>query len=202
VTALADGSLGEGLLLAVSALECGVSTYGPALAVLDQAHRWAACCGPAAALEALATEHARLFTGPGRPTVMCYASQYLDRDEHGPGRLNGAAAAYAAAAYQTEGVALADGPRELPDHALIELEFLYHLCRRTELAWERADGAEAVRLQGVLDRFLDQHAGLWLGEFAAVVASAARLELYRALAELLASHLAAECSQRGQPAAG
>ena len=186
----------------MSGLDSDVSTYGPALAALDEDRRWAASCGLTAALNALAIEHARLFTGPGRPVVMCYASQYLDRDEHDPRRLNGAAAAYAAAAYRAEGVALADGPSELPDHALIELEFLYHLCRRVELAREQGNGCEATRLEGVLDEFLDEHARLWLAEFAAAVATAARLDLYRALAELLLAYLSAGCSQRGQPAAG
>ena len=53
----------------------------------------------------------------GRPCA-AYASQYLDARAR-PGaraRLNGAAAAYAAATYEAEGVAPADLPRELPDH--------------------------------------------------------------------------------------
>ena len=198
LTALIDGSLGDGLRSAVSGLDCDESTYKPALAAFDRARGWAAECGLDQALSALGVEHARLFTGPGRPVVLCYASQYLDRDEHGPGRLNGAAAAYAAAAYGTEGVALVDEPRELPDHVVLELEFAFHLCRRAEHAWEQGDGPEATRLTGVLGDFLDEHARPWLVEFAANVVSSARMDLYRALAELLLAHLTPECSRRGQ----
>ncbi len=123
---------------------------------------------------------------------MCYASQYLDADERRPGRLNGAAAAYAAAAYQAEGVAPADAPRELPDHVTIELEFLFYLCRREEQAWERGESDEALRLRRTLDAFLREHAGRFLTEFAAAVRAASSAGLYGALAELLATHVVAE----------
>lgn len=199
LTALIDGSLGEGLRSAVSGLDCDESTYKPALAAFDRARRWAGECGLDEALSALGVEHARLFTGPGRPVVLCYASQYLDRDGHGPGRLNEAAAAYAAAAYRAEGVALVDEPHELPDHVVLELEFAFHLCRRAELAWTNGDESEATRLERVLCEFLDGHARPWLVEFAAAVASFARMDLYRALAGFLLAHLTVEFGQRGQP---
>ena len=136
--------------------------YEAALATLARAASQVAAVGVAAALPGLQTDYARLFTGPGRPAVMCYASQYLDADGRGPARLNKNAAAVAAAAYKAEGVSPAAAHGELPDHVTTELEFLYHLCRREEHAWAAGAADEAARLRRSFDGFLGAHAGLWL----------------------------------------
>ena len=153
-----------------------------------------------AALDATAVEHARLFTGPGRPAVPSYASQYLDVAPDSVPRLNGAAAAYAAAAYEAEGVVPVELPRELPDHVAIELEFLFHLCRREECAWDGGDSVEAGRLRRALDRFLREHAAPFFAGFAGAVRAAAPSGLYGGLAELLAVHVAVELGE--EPASG
>jgi len=195
LAALVGGELVEGLREAVAWLGPDAVSYEPALTALGHAGGQAAKLG-AAALRALAVEHARLFTGPGHPAVMCYASQYLDGDGRVTGRLNGAAAAYAAAAYQAQGVTTVPQPRELPDYVATELEFLFHLCRREEDAWVHDDGDAALGLRRALDRFLGEHASRWLPEFAAAVSAATAVELYRALADLLVAHLSAEFGVR------
>ena len=147
------------------------------------------------ALGDLRVEYARLFTGPGRTAVMCYASEYLDASEPGAGRLNGSAADYAEATYKNEGVSLVAGRGDLPDHMTTELEFLFHLCRREEAAWAAGDGDEAVRLRRSLDTFLHAHAGIWLPRFAVSVRAHAGMEAYSAMAELLSAHLAVELGE-------
>lgn len=194
--ALAGGELVDGLRAAVAWLGTDADLYEPALTALSRAA--AAEPRSAAALRALAVEYARLFTGPGRPAVMCYASQYLDADQQRPARLNGAAASYAAAAYRAAGVVPVEAPRELPDHVTIELEFLFHLCRREEEAWAGGDADAALGLRRSLDAFLREHAARFLAGFAAAVRTAATAELYDALADLLAAHVVAEL---GGPAA-
>lgn len=189
--ALVSGELVEGLREAVAWLGADAALYEPALAALSRAGA-AVERSSAAAPRSLAVEYARLFTGPGHPAVMCYASQYLDVGEHRSARLNGAAAAYAAAAYRAAGVAPVDAPRELPDHVTIELEFLFHLCRREEEAWACDDADAALVLRRSLDSFLREHAERFLTGFAASVRTASAAELYRALADLLDAHLAAE----------
>ncbi len=196
--ALVSGELVEGLREAVAWLGDDAALYEPALAALSRAGA-AAERSSAAALRSLAVEYARLFTGPGHPAVMCYASQYLDVGEHRPARLNGAAAAYAAAAYQAAGVAPVEAPRELPDHVTIELEFLFHLCCREEEAWACDDADAAHGLRCSLDSFLREHAERFLTGFAAAVRAASAADLYRALADLLDAHLVAEL---GVPFAG
>jgi len=198
LTALADGELIDGLREAVAWLGPDAAAYEPAFAALSQAG--AAVAETAAALDVTAVEHARLFTGPGRPALPSYASQYLDVAPGSVPRLNGAAAAYAAATYEAEGVVPADLPRELPDHVTIELEFLFYLCRREEAAWDGGDSVEAGRLRRALDTFLREHAAPFFAGFAGAVRAAGLAGLYGALAELLAVHVAVELGE--EPACG
>lgn len=186
-----SGELVDGLRCAVAWLGEDARHYEPVFRSLEQAAA-AARPDPETRLRDMRVEHARLFTGPGRPAVMCYASQYLDADERGPGRLNGAAAAFAAAAYRAEGVAPVAELQELPDRMTNEVEFAFHLCRREEEAWEAERTDEALRLRRVLDAFLRQHAGRWLPDFAACVRAATPPSLYRSLADLLDTHIAVE----------
>lgn len=195
--ALVSGELVEGLCEAVTWLGPDSALYEPALSALSRAAA-AADLRSAAALRSLAIEYARLFTGPGRPAVMCYASQYLDADDRRPARLNGAAAAYVAAAYRVEDVAPVEAPRELPDHVAMELEFLYHLCRREEQSWQLGESDEALRLRCRLDAFLREHAARFLSEFAAAVRAVTTCDLFGALADLLDAHVVAEL---GEPSA-
>ena len=195
VEALQSGKLVLFLHDAVAWLGADAALYDPALRSLTQAAASLAAAGLDAAVRDTRVEHARLFTGPGRPAVMCYASQYLDADERGPGRLNGAAAAFAAAAYEANGVAPATARRELADHATTELEFLFHLCRREEDAWAAGERDEALRLRRTLDRFLREHAGHWLPELATAVHAAAARPPYSGMADLLIVHLAVELGE-------
>jgi putative dimethyl sulfoxide reductase chaperone len=198
LAALTGGELVEGLREAVAWLGPDAALYELALTALAAAGSAAAEADPDAALEALAVEHARLFTGPGHPAVGCYATQYLEPRDDRAARLNGAAAAYAAAAYASAGVAAADAQSELPDHVAVELEFLFHLCRSEEAAWERDASDDALHLRRSLDAFLREHAAPFFSEFAAAVHAAAPAPLYGALADLLAVHGVAEL---GGPAA-
>ena len=192
VEALASGEAVSLLRAAVGWLRGGAAPYEAALTRLAQACSQLAAAGSIASLGDLRIEYARLFTGPGRTAVMCYASEYLDASEQGPGRLNGSATDYAEALYKSEGASLVAARADLPDHMTIELEFLYLLCRREEAAWTAGDDVEAARLRRSLDAFLRRHAGLWMPRFAASVRALAEQGVYVALAELLTVHLAVE----------
>ncbi len=192
VEALASGRIVEVLRDAVATLRAGAATYQPAIATLVEAASTTARAGVDTALRDLQVEHARLFTGPGRPAVMCYASEYLDADNGGTGSLNGDAATSAEAAYRREGVSPAAARGDLPDRMTTELEFLFHLCRREEAAWAADESDEAARLRRSLDAFLHGHAGLWLPRFASSVRTLAALPAYSGMAELLSAHLTVE----------
>jgi TorA maturation chaperone TorD len=192
VEALASGQVVALLRAAIGWLHSGAAAYEPAFTSLTKAGATLAAAGEAEALRDLRVEHARLFTGPGRPAVLCYASEHLRAGERRPGRLNGSAATEAEAAYQAEGVAPAQACGDLPDHVTIELEFLFHLCRREQAAWAADDANEAKRLRRALDDFLRGHACTWLAAFAASVRSCTEQQAYSGMAELLSAHLAVE----------
>lgn len=202
VKALASGDIAALLRDAVSWLRAGAVAYEPALAALAEAGSKLNTAGGARALSDLRVDHARLFTGPGRPLIMCYASEYLDAGEGLPRRLNTGATAAAEAAYIAEGVSPSTASSDLPDRVTTELEFLYHLCRREEAAWAADDEVEATRLRRSLDAFLRGHAGLWMPRFAASVRALAEQGVYVAIAELLRVHLAMElgATAPGRPA--
>jgi TorA maturation chaperone TorD len=197
VASVVDGELVDVLGEAVAWLGADAAAYTPALDLLSSPGATRGGASLEDYVDELSVEHARLFTGPGRPAVMCYASQYLDADERGPGRLNGAAAAYAAAAYRAQNVAAVPKRGELPDHATLELEFLFHLCRREQASWEAGDGDDALTTRRALDAFLREHAGRWLPDFAASLQAATTFAVYAGLARLLAIHVSIEL---GQPA--
>ena len=169
--------------------------YAAGLASLSRAAASMSAQGSVAALRDMQVEYARLFTGPGRTAVKCYASEYLDADQNGKARLNGPAAVFASTAYAAEGATLAEHRGELPDHASVELEFLYHLCLREEQAWEACDDGEALRLRCALDGFLRDHACAWLSDFAVAVLGVTRLDFYSGMAELLNAHLTLELGE-------
>jgi TorA maturation chaperone TorD len=200
VEALAGGEVVALLRDAVGWLRTDAVAYEPALTTLVSAGSKMNAGDAAPALRDLRVDYARLFTGPGRPAIKCYASEYLDADENGPGRLNGGAATAAEEAYRAEGVSLNATRGDLPDHMTTELEFLFHLCRREEAAWAADDSDEATRLRRSLDAFLRGHAGLWLPDFAASVRSLADHDVYVAMAELLTAHLAVELGYAGSGA--
>ncbi len=197
VASVVDGELVDVLGEAVAWLGTDAAAYAPALDQLASAEATRSGTSLEDYVDELSAEHARLFTGPGRPAVMCYASQYLDADERGPGRLNGAAAAYAAVSYRAQNVTPVPERSELPDHVTLELEFLFHLCRREEDAWGMDDGDAALATRRALDAFLREHAARWLPDFAAGVETSTSFHMYLGLARLLATHLSMEL---GEPA--
>jgi len=124
--------------------------------------------------EAFAISYARLFLGPFEPRVPPYASWFLETDQS----MMGPVAQAAAAAYAAAGLGPADGPRELPDHVAVELEFCYLLGYR---GIEEGD-LEALTQLGAFWR--DQMLP-WLPAFADAVAEHADHPVFAAAAEAL-----------------
>ena len=146
-------------------------------------------------LRDLRVEHARLFTGPGRPAVGTFESEYVDADDGGGGRLNGPSASLVAAWYRRAGLERAAGHNDLPDHVATELEFLYSMARRESAA--RLDGREeeARDLRRETDQFLREHPARWMRAFCRAVGAAHPHPFYGCLADLLAVHLATELGE-------
>ena len=192
---LREGSYVGGLEVAIAWLGPDAAPYRPHLADLRAATRTMAARPAADVLHELRVEHARLFTGPGRPEVGAFESEHLDRDGDGPGRLDGPSSRRVAAWYRAAGFARAAAHHDLPDHVATELEFLHALAR--DEAARRREGRidDASELRRVTDRFLREHAGRWMPEFGRAALAATTNPFYRSLAGLLIVHIAMELGE-------
>jgi putative dimethyl sulfoxide reductase chaperone len=124
--------------------------------------------------EAFTKSYARLFLGPFEVLVPPYASWFLEADR----AMMGPVAQAAANAYADAGLGPADGPRELPDHVSVELEFCYLLGYR---GIEEGDEEALARL----DSFWREQMLPWLPSFAAAVEEHADHPVFDAVAETL-----------------
>jgi TorA maturation chaperone TorD len=141
-------------------------------------------------LDDLRTDYARLITGPGLAAVAGFESQYAGGRGDPAAPVFTTVTAAVAEAFAEEGVRAAGG---LPsDRATTEVEFLYHLNAREASAWMVGDRAEAQRLRAVRDRFVVQHAGLWLPVLADDLSRAAGQGFYAGIGTLLGAFVSAE----------
>ncbi len=124
--------------------------------------------------ESVARSYARLFLGPFDVLVPPYASWFLDPER----KMMGPVALRAAETYASAGLQPADGPRELPDHAAVELEFCYLLGYR---AIERGDEQAAE----LLATFWKEQVKPWLPAFADAIAEHSDHPVFDAAADTL-----------------
>jgi putative dimethyl sulfoxide reductase chaperone len=107
-------------------------------------------------LLALEIAYNRLFYGPGRPLVPPYASAYI----HPRGQLvMGQPAIDILKLYRKEGLEIANTFHDLPDHLILELEFMSFLC-------EQEDSTDLPEKQWEKQyQFLIHHLIWWLPSF-------------------------------------
>jgi putative dimethyl sulfoxide reductase chaperone len=146
-------------------------------------------------LKALRVDHARLFTGPGRPEVAPFETAYVDTDLVGRNRLYGPSAAAVARWYREFGLVRASDHGDLPDFVATEFEFLYAIAQREATARLAGREEDARTLRRETDRFLREHPARWIMAFAVAVRAAAPHRVYAAFAELAAIHLATELGE-------
>jgi anaerobic sulfite reductase subunit A len=128
---------------------------------------------PSKVLEDLAADYSRLFLLRGG--VHPYESVYLGKEK----LLMGDPWLEVKRTYASAGFALRDA-KEPEDHLAFELEFMYHLCQKTEKALAKGEGAE-----GLLDiqrRFLNDHLSKWAPTLCDGIVEKAATNFYRAAA--------------------
>lgn len=127
--------------------------------------------------EALMLDYTRLFLGPFSILAKPYGSIYLD----GENTVMGDSTMRALALYREGGFEVADDFREVPDHVALELEFLYLLTFRLG---NETDTVEKDRLGALKRRFLAEHLGSWIGEFADAMRKGTETGFYKQLADM------------------
>ncbi|MCX6023487.1 MAG: molecular chaperone TorD family protein [Chloroflexi bacterium] len=150
----------------------------------------AACARLAGAELGLPEEHTHLFAR----AVRCppYETSYdPERALSRPQDMAEIAGFYAAF-----GVRVSETNRETPDHISMELEFLSYLYAKQGYALEQAQRKNAKLCRKTGGRFVQEHLGRWLPEFAARLAEQARLPFYPAAAGLALALVNGEPQQR------
>jgi TorA maturation chaperone TorD len=128
--------------------------------------------------EELALSYARLFLGPFTILASPYASFYLEPDQG----LMGPVSQAVASAYTEAGLDPGPGPREAPDHAALEWEFMYFMTHQFLVTGDE-EWLERRRA------FVSTHLARWMPSFARAISHAGEHEFYNALASLLAKLL-------------
>jgi TorA maturation chaperone TorD len=144
-------------------------------------------------LQELLIDYTRLFLGPVQAPARPYASVWL---HHGADQLMTEATEAVRGFYAEGGFELAEDFQDLPDHVAAELEFLYLLIHRGNVARWSGDASALQQMQALQQRFLDQHLGRWLGPFLLAQHEAAQTPFYEALAEATEAFVRLE-GQRG-----
>ena len=135
-------------------------------------------CFRAASQEDLRIDYTRLFLGPFNIRSKPYGSVYLD----GGNMVMADSTMLALALYHEGGFVIDEAFAEMPDHVVVELEFLYLLNSR--LGDVRVETGERERLAALERRFLDEHLGRWIIPFTEAMQKGASTDFYGKLADL------------------
>ena len=122
----------------------------------------------------LTLAYARLFLGPFEVLASPYASFYLE-----PGQqLMGEVSQHVADTYAKAGIGPGKGPREVPDHAALEWEFMYYLTHQF-LTTNEEQWIEQRK------KFYSTHLKHWMPSFVTAITEAGEHEFYNAVAVLI-----------------
>jgi TorA maturation chaperone TorD len=133
----------------------------------------------------LAVEYAGLFLGvwhvPAHPSESAYYTQgqlimQQPRDE-------------VLKLYRSMGVDKALQFREPEDHIALELQFMLHLCDKTNEALKRNDFPEAGRRLEIQRDFLDDHLSKWVPKLCSDILKSAKREFYKAIAKITEGYI-------------
>ena len=133
----------------------------------------------------LAVEYAGLFLGvwrvPAHPSESAYFSDgqlimQEPRDE-------------VLKLYRSVGVDKAGQFKEPEDHIALELQFMTHLCEKTNAALKDGDSPEARKCLELQRDFLNEHLGKWVPKLSADILKSARREFYKAIAKITAGYV-------------
>ena len=145
--------------------------------------------------QALLVDYTRLFLGPVEALAQPYGSVWLEQRQS----LMQDSTLAVISLYEAGGVEVDEDFRDLPDHIVAELEFLYLLLFRRAEALRNEDADAAARYAGLQRRFLDEHLGRWVPPFAAAMLEGAQTAFYRELAALTDLVVRSEAITVAQP---
>jgi putative dimethyl sulfoxide reductase chaperone len=86
--------------------------------------------------------------------------------------------------YRSMGVDKSNQFKEPEDHVSLELQFMTHLCDKTNSALKENNVSEARRCLEMQRDFLTEHLGKWIPKLCADILKSAKLEFYKAIAKI------------------
>jgi len=143
----------------------------------------------------LLVDYTRLFLGPVDALAQPYGSVWIEQRQS----LMQDSTLAVISLYEAGGVEVDEDFRDLPDHIVAELEFLYLLLFRRAEALRNEDADAAARYAGLQQRFLDEHLGCWVPPFAAAMLEGAQTAFYRELASLADLFVRSEAAAVARP---
>ena len=136
--------------------------------------------------EDLSVEYAKLFVGPFELLAPPYGSVYLDDG----GRVMGDSTMKVIEAYQREGLSKNDDFKDLPDHIVVEMEFMSYLLFKEREALEKSDSDAVKEYADKQEDFLSNSIRPWIPQFCSRIKEGTENEFYRSLADCLYVFLA------------
>jgi TorA maturation chaperone TorD len=132
-----------------------------------------------ATLEVLQLDYTRLFLGPDTLPAPPWESAYRSSSRS----IFTEQTLEVRNEYRKFGLAFEKEGREPDDHIGLELEFLSHLCKTVEEAFEQKDEIEALTVLEAQKDFFDAHVNCWASQFFEDTFNSATTSYYKGLAK-------------------
>ena len=129
--------------------------------------------------EDLRIEYAKLFMGPFELIAPPYGSVYLDEG----GRVMGDSTMEIIDVYQKEDLARSDDFKDLPDHIVVELEFISYLIYMEREALQKSDLDTAKEYLNKQEAFLNAFLQPWIPQFCNKIKEGTNNGFYLALSD-------------------
>lgn len=136
--------------------------------------------------EELRIEYAKLFMGPFELIAPPYGSVYLDEG----GRVMGDSTMEIIDVYQKEDLARSDDFKDLPDHIVVEMEFMSYLIFKEREALEKSDTETATEYRQKQSSFLENYIRSWIPPFCKKIKEGTNNGFYSALAGCVLTFIA------------
>lgn len=133
----------------------------------------------------LQVEYSRLFKGPYELIAAPYGSVYLDEGR----RVMGDSTIAVIQAYEEEGLAKNDDFKDLPDHIVVELEFMSFLLFKEIEAIQDQDSQKANEYQEKQQRFLNMFLRQWVPSFCEKIKNGSDNQFYISLSNCLSTFI-------------
>ena len=136
--------------------------------------------------EDLRIEYAKLFMGPFELMAPPYGSVYLDEG----GRVMGDSTMEIIDVYQKEELARSDDFKDLPDHIVVEMEFMSYLIFKEREALEKSDLDTAREYVNKQEAFVNAFLQPWVPQFCNKIKEGTENRFYTALADCVSTFIA------------